>query len=370
MNKFTEDRIKDVAAQNIVAVIGDYLDLKRSGKDFTALCPFHDDEHDGTFKVSPSKGVWKCFGCGKGGDVAKFIQEIEGVDYPTALNKLAARFGIDTDSNIPYTPIKIAPRASAPKEICYIPEEVMAGYESTDSILVGFLKNFINPDIVESVCSTYHIGATKDKWTIYPQIDKTGRVRYMKKMQYLNNGHRNKENRCSIYGMHSDFKKEGILKEDWCPTECLFGEHLLSYQENNDKVIGIVESEKSAIICAMLKPQLLWLATGGKSKITDALKILAGRRVLLYPDVDGFDEWKKAAEELKTNCSGFSALVCSRWVDNLTDEQKRSKMDIADLLLKEEEQRREILEEQLAVERIKNGEATFNFFDPCLMNWK
>ena len=60
-------------------------------------------------------------------------------------------------------------------------------------------------------------------------------------------------------------KKAGVLQESWTLTQCLFGEHLL--KQYPKKVVALVESEKTAVICAGLMPRFLWLATGGKSCI-------------------------------------------------------------------------------------------------------
>lgn len=77
----------------VAEIIGEYVSLKRAGAHFKALCPFH-QEKTPSFIVSPEKGIWHCFGCGKGGDVFAFIQEIEGVDFREALKQLAERAGV------------------------------------------------------------------------------------------------------------------------------------------------------------------------------------------------------------------------------------------------------------------------------------
>src|SRR5213082_1805707 len=78
------------AASDIVDVIGAYLPLKRAGANFVALCPFH-KEKTPSFNVNPHLQIFKCFGCGKGGDVFTFIIEYESVDFPEALKRLADR---------------------------------------------------------------------------------------------------------------------------------------------------------------------------------------------------------------------------------------------------------------------------------------
>jgi DNA primase len=83
--------IRDQA--NIVEVVGAYVRLIPTGKNYKALCPFH-QEKDPSFHVSPDKGVWHCFGCGAGGDVIDFVQRIEGLTFTEAVAKLARQLGI------------------------------------------------------------------------------------------------------------------------------------------------------------------------------------------------------------------------------------------------------------------------------------
>jgi len=81
---------------DIVEVISEYLPLKRVGNSYATRCPFHPDDTP-SFYVSPSRGIWKCFGCGKGGDVIKFVAEYENVSYLEAAKLLAERYNLDVD---------------------------------------------------------------------------------------------------------------------------------------------------------------------------------------------------------------------------------------------------------------------------------
>ncbi len=94
IDRATIDRI--YAAANIVDVIGDYVTLKKKGVNYQACCPFH-NEKTPSFIVSPSKGVFKCFGCGKGGNAVTFVMEHESVSYPEALRMVAKRYGIEVE---------------------------------------------------------------------------------------------------------------------------------------------------------------------------------------------------------------------------------------------------------------------------------
>ncbi len=75
---------------DIVDVIGNYLELKKSGVNYKTRCPFH-DEKTPSFTVSPAKQIFHCFGCGKGGDMITFVKEYEKLSYPEAIEKIAER---------------------------------------------------------------------------------------------------------------------------------------------------------------------------------------------------------------------------------------------------------------------------------------
>jgi DNA primase len=81
---------------DIVQVIGSYLDLKKAGRSYKALCPFH-GEKTPSFMVNPEKQIYHCFGCGKGGNVFHFLMEYEGVGFIEAVSRLAKDLGIDVD---------------------------------------------------------------------------------------------------------------------------------------------------------------------------------------------------------------------------------------------------------------------------------
>ena len=90
----TIDRIMDAA--NIVDVVSEFVTLRKSGMNYKGLCPFHDDRTP-SFSVSPSKGIYKCFSCGKAGNAANFIMEHEQMSYPDALKWLARKYHIEVE---------------------------------------------------------------------------------------------------------------------------------------------------------------------------------------------------------------------------------------------------------------------------------
>ena len=80
-------------ANDIVDVISGYFPLKRAGSAYKARCPFH-QEKTASFNVNPARQIFKCFGCGAGGGVFKFVELYENVNFPEAVKRLAARVGI------------------------------------------------------------------------------------------------------------------------------------------------------------------------------------------------------------------------------------------------------------------------------------
>jgi DNA primase len=97
------DRVKQQA--DIVRVVGEYVRLKKSGQNFTGLCPFH-QEKTPSFAVHPVKQIYHCFGCGVGGDVFKFVMEMDKITFPEAIRVVAEKCGIAVP----------APRERSPEE--------------------------------------------------------------------------------------------------------------------------------------------------------------------------------------------------------------------------------------------------------------
>jgi DNA primase len=95
--EFTE-RVRNTV--NIVDLVGGYVGLRKRGQNYTALCPFH-TEKTPSFSVSETKQIFKCFGCGVGGDVFAFVQRIENLSFPEAIHHLAERYGVPVPRSDP-----------------------------------------------------------------------------------------------------------------------------------------------------------------------------------------------------------------------------------------------------------------------------
>lgn len=101
ISKLTTDKVKERV--DIVEVIGDYVPLKKKGQNMWACCPFH-GEKTPSFSLSPTKQIYKCFGCGKAGDPIQFVMDIEGIGFQEAIRQLAGKYGIEVEEEANLSP--------------------------------------------------------------------------------------------------------------------------------------------------------------------------------------------------------------------------------------------------------------------------
>ncbi len=219
-----------------------------------------------------------------------------------------------------------------PRDPDFIDPNFVLRSASLRSDLVYYLCGLIPAETIRRVWSEYGVGATKDKSVIYWQVDTNGKVRTGKVMKYdPETGHRIKDNG-GVNWVHAILKSRGLLPDTFNLVQCLFGERLLKLHP--DKGVALVESEKTALIGAALYPGYVWLATGGKSQMAfDKMRALTGRRVVAFPDVDGYQEWKRKAIEL----SGFGIVISVSDIleRNATPEERERKIDIGDWMLEQ-----------------------------------
>lgn len=219
---------------------------------------------------------------------------------------------------------------SRPPQTDYIPLDYLQRSYSTDSSLFHFLSRLFPIDTLNRVWEEYKVGATRNKDTIYWQLDAKGMIRTGKIMRYNEQtGHRVKD-QFAVNWVHAKMKKQGLLPLTFHLSQCLFGEHLLAKYPDRD--VALVEAEKTAIVCAVVFPQYVWVATGGKSNMSSTkMKALQGRKVISFPDVDGYTEWTQKAQQLRSE--GVRIDVSDLLERNATDDERRKHIDIADWVI-------------------------------------
>ena len=198
--------------------------------------------------------------------------------------------------------------------------------------LYTFLARCMGKEETDRLCSLYRIGTSR-KWggaAIFWQVDYNGRVRTGKIMLYdATTGKRVKHPHSHVCWVHTEMR----LK-DYHLFQCFFGEHLLPLYP--DRKVFVVESEKTAVIASHFMPDVLWVATGGKNGCFNerAVIALAGRDVVLMPDLGATQEWQARLPMLDKVCRSVSVNDILETI--ATEEQRSQGLDIADFLLMED----------------------------------
>lgn len=164
----TIDRIMETA--RIEEVVGDFVHLKKRGSSLIGNCPFH-GEKTPSFHVSVSKGIYKCFGCGKGGDAVRFVMEHEKYSYPEALKFLAQKYNIEVEETVETVQDTEAQNA---RESLYIVSQFAANFfedqlwNSDDGRAVG-LSYFKERGFREDIIKKFNLGYSPDVWDALTQ---------------------------------------------------------------------------------------------------------------------------------------------------------------------------------------------------------
>lgn len=146
-------------------------------------------------------------------------------------------------------------------------------YHKPENNLLQYLRNTYGNEKVDLVKKMYYIGTSKDGGTVFWNINQKQKVRKAKVSYYYADGRRT-----------NHFKVPYKNEEGY--YSCLFGEHLIEKTKNIDKPIILVESEKTALVCAIHLPNYIWLSYGGINGLTEnKLDVLIGHKVLLVPDM-------------------------------------------------------------------------------------
>jgi hypothetical protein len=222
-----------------------------------------------------------------------------------------------------------------PPPVDYLPAELLAASQKQfeNNNFCRYLAKLFGWEKTLELAATYKIGTSKH-WeyaggysVAFWQIDRAGNIRQCKVMAYDPHTGR----RIQDGGSKIAFLGKQIAGKDANLAQCFFGEHLVT--ERPDAPVCIVESEKTAIICAGYAPGAVWLATGGKNGCRWADKsvysALEGRQATLYPDLGAYDVWADKAKLLATVCDVAVSDLLER---RATAEQRAEGYDLADLL--------------------------------------
>ena len=338
-------------ATDIVDVVGAFMTLRRTGTNYTCLCPFHDDRRAGNFIVRPRTvakypNTWHCFVCDEGGGAVKFLMKKEGLSFPDAVRWLAKRKGIDVDDRSvkldikPYTPPPPLPMMEIKRELVKKTMDERTYARNFITWLWQLPWNAQQRERFNTVMWQYCVGGWRDGRVVFWLIDSKGVPRAAKLMRYKEDGHRDKiEHPGWIYNqkeLRDEYDPEGhtIMKP-------LFGGHLAKRYPNAE--VQVVESEKTALFCAIYfgEPEKrLWMATAGKGNLKRELlqPLIDEKRVIaLHPDKDAVEDWEERRKDIGYNkcyVNNFATTV-------IWKEQDGDKADIADVLIRvmDDEQR-------------------------------
>lgn len=346
IDKITIEKLMDAA--KIEEVIGECLGkygphnpngLKKSGVRYKALCPFHDDKSMGSFIVYPKGNCYKCFSCGTKGGVIEWLMEHEKLSYPDALRWLGKKYQIPVD-DVPvdwtYTPRPAPPPLPTLELPMSMVLRTQYAANADNDNLIRWILEMVRWDSVQrkripQVLNDYHVGHGANGHTIFWQLDESGHVRTGKMMKYRTDGHRDKQSSWNFDWIHSTLERGTPQRDDHGQimrdehgdviynTDAFrhlydtdkqearitfFGMHLTQATMYRRATIKLVESEKTAILMSIAygnTQQDLWMACGGLEMITrERLKPLIdqGRRIILYPDRDGIDKWRKKVDSI------------------------------------------------------------------------
>lgn len=378
--KQTIDEIFEAAI--IEEVVGEFVPLKKRGANLLGLCPFH-NEKTPSFTVSPAKGIYKCFGCGKAGNSVNFIMEHEHYSYPEALKYLADKYNIEVEEE-EQTPEQ--KEAANERESLYIVSNYAAGYfkkqlhESDEGRAIG-LSYFLERGFREDTIEKFQLGYNPNEWTaftdaaekegyqlkyldqsgltivkedkkydrfrgrvIFPIHNLSGRVlgfggRVLKKEEknakYVNSPESEIYNKSKVlYGIY--FAKKAIVQEDICYLVEGYTDVISLYQAGVENVVsssGTSLTEGQIRLIKRFTPNITILYDGDAAGLKASfrgidmiLKEGMNVRVVLFPEGEDPDSYAKnhTTEELKDyitdNAQDFIRFKTSILIQEVGDD--------------------------------------------------
>lgn len=367
IDKFTEQKIKDAA--NIVDVISDFITLIPKGINYQCLCPFHNDNHMGSFVVHPAMNCYRCFSCdAKGGPIEFLMQYPETkLSYPDALRYLATKYGITIDDDYDKERLKNI-KPAKPRE-----QQELEDNRTVRTWPTKWIKSCSNLERdnltkwlyslpwdeyrrkrIDEVLKDYQIGHAFFKtenqvthevrlhdFTIFWMLDENNILHNGHLMKFCPEdsprfGHRDKEDDYNQTWLHARMRYvQGEYHFDDktdAASYCMFGQHLMTRYP--DAAINIVESEKTAVFMAIAygnNASQIWMACAGMQNLSPKrMKGLtdANRKIVLFPDRDGIMRWCKKANDLMYPNVSINTQAVKEW----WKPEDGEKADIADVV--------------------------------------
>ncbi len=378
--KQTIDEIFEAAI--IEDVVGEFVPLKKRGANFLGNCPFH-NEKTPSFTVSPAKGIYKCFGCGKAGNSVNFIMEHEHYSYPEALKFIARKYNIEIEEE------ELSPEqkeAADERESLYIVSNYAANYfkkqlhESDEGKAIG-LSYFLERGFREDIIDKFQLGYNPDEWTaltddaekaghnikyldrsglsivkgdkkfdrfkgrvIFPIHNLSGRVlgfggRILKTddkaAKYLNSPESDIYSKSKVlYGIY--YAKKAISQEDICYLVEGYTDVISLYQSGVENVVsssGTSLTEGQIRLIKRFTPNITILFDGDAAGIKASFRGIdmilqegMNVRVVLFPDGEDPDSYAKnhSTEELKeyitSNAQDFIRFKTSVLIEDVGND--------------------------------------------------
>lgn len=150
------EKVKD--RLSITEIVGQYVPLKRAGKNYVARCPFH-KEKTPSFHVSPERGTYMCFGCGERGDIFSFVQKMEGSDFPTTLRRLAEKAGVTLTARP--APSRDKGKEERLRDVC---EAAVAFFEAELAGRIDVQKYLETRGVQKDTAQTWRLGYAPASW--------------------------------------------------------------------------------------------------------------------------------------------------------------------------------------------------------------
>ncbi len=160
-------------AARIEEVVGEFVTLKKRGANYIGLCPFH-NEKTGSFNVNPARNIFKCFGCGKGGDSAKFLMEHEHLTYPEALRYLAKKYNIQIEEK-ELSPEELMAQTKREKMFninAFADQFFTDTLWNTDEGKSVGLEYFRERGFLNPIIERFHLGYSPSKWEAFTDFAK------------------------------------------------------------------------------------------------------------------------------------------------------------------------------------------------------